>query len=49
MLHTQLEERTLQCLLFLNHIDRIEIRTVGHSHVLERHVDGANVTISGQP
>ena len=48
-IRTQLDELTPQCLLFLNHIDRIEIRTDGHSHVLERHVDGANVTINGQP
>lgn len=48
-IRTQLDELTPQCLLFLNHIDRIEIRSDGHSRVLEREVDGGTVTINGQP
>jgi len=48
-IRSQLDELTPQCLLFLHHIDRIEIRSNGHSHVLERQVDGAIVTINGQP
>jgi len=48
-IRTQLDELTPQCLLFLNHVNRIEIRTDGHSRVLEREVDGDMVTINGQP
>lgn len=48
-IHTQLDELTPQCLLFLNHSDRIEIRSGGRSRVLAREVDGNTVTINGQP